>query len=42
MTAKEYETKHTKFIRHQILPWKSQCGENQLRGGFIGNLGELL
>jgi hypothetical protein len=25
-----------------MLPWKPQCGENQLRGGFIGHSGDNL
>jgi len=28
--------------KHQKLPWKPQCGENQLRGAFIGHSGEKL
>jgi hypothetical protein len=40
MTVEAYITKHIKFTRQQILPWKLQCKENQQRGALLALRGK--
>jgi hypothetical protein len=37
ITAETYSKPSTKITWTPDVPWKPQCGENQLRGGFIGS-----